>query len=1236
MKRIFLYILTIALGILGAQASEQSDAPWHYTILTSYDGNVVTSEENGVMVTQNYAKTGLYTLGAETEGIRFTVVETNQFNMANGFCYFVLGEFRVLDADGNSIAYTVTSNCDYNEFNDNRDGDGLPALNDGVLNNYFHSNYKNGAPSAYHYIELTLEKPVSAFYLEWYGRPNRSAYEFSPTLSGITPKGYEFTEDMINRGDDEESWHYTISTPFGGNVVTTEENGVQVTQNYAKTKLYTLEKETKGVRFTVVETNQPDNKANGFCFFVLGEFRVLDADGNSIAYTVTSNCDHNEDSGWKDGDGLPALNDGVLNNYFHSNYGSNAPDAYHYIELTLEKSVSEFSLEWYGRPNASSYEFSPSLSGITPKGHEFTEDMIKVDDPIGDDNKDTIDVIYSTIDVYEEPCIFISLADGGIDAYPLNTLAKEQYSKGDTLYVPLTSGNTIKYHASEYTGISSEVPQLPYMTSYKFNNKYNANLNADVVADCTNEEVEVTLNSIGKSLTASFQLSEEKAVAYIGNQLQTSKKTRNRFDGNVEYTVTYPGYNVMLNVKTLDNISKDVKVPFGRIYSINPYWLADKSEVPRIDIDMRYAASSISKDRYLDAKISISGFGMYDDLVDSVQIKGRGNSTWSYAKKPYRLKFASKVKPFGLTKGKSWVLLANAQRGALMANAIAMKVGQLIDVPYTNHIIPVELYINGEYKGSYMFTEHIGLSNNSVDEDEDLGYILELDSYYDEDFRFRSDKYYLPVNVKDPDLADYSKEEREARFSAIQEDFARFEDALYYNNGELGKYLDLDVAARFILVNELVLNKELCHPKSTYLWKADLYSPESKIMFGPLWDFDWAFGYENTGSYFNIDYKYQLLSMGGYGKNFFEALMRNEEFLAHYYKVWKEFVEAKHIKEVKEYISDYFSFVETSFENNYSLWGDGDEYGSSIQKMQSWMQKRHDHIASHLKKYDITELIHTLLGDIDCNDLLTIRDIALLTDYLDGKIDSNGLSIRNADSDSNGSVDADDLVKTAALLANSEPVPSLYHYSTPVSKAALVALDSDGAGNATSIPVCLHSETQEEIKAIQADITVPASISIESISAQNSTPGDTVVLAQIADEHYRIVAYNRNGRPFAYGSPIFSIGLDGSQYTAEEPYTVQIKDILAVDGMNLEKRIKDIQFEINVATDIVSVAGTEAAVKVNGNSITVTGADNSSVTVYSVSGTVVKEIGSYSGETITLENGVYIVRTKEKTIKVKL
>ena len=207
MKRLFLYILTATLSIVGTYASqapqnlEQSDTPWSYTISTPNGGKISVNQENGILITQNYASTNLYTLEEETQGIRFTVVETNKSgSTVNGFCYFVIGEFIVLDADGNHIAYTATSNCDHNEFN-SKDGDGLPALNDGVLNNYFHSNYSWNAPDAYHYIELTFEKPIKEFSLEWYGRPNQSQYDFSPALSGITPIGYEFTEDMIKIDD---------------------------------------------------------------------------------------------------------------------------------------------------------------------------------------------------------------------------------------------------------------------------------------------------------------------------------------------------------------------------------------------------------------------------------------------------------------------------------------------------------------------------------------------------------------------------------------------------------------------------------------------------------------------------------------------------------------------------------------------------------------------------------------------------------------------------------------------------------------------------------------------------------------------------------------------------------------------------------------------------------------------------------------------------------------------------
>ena len=98
----------------------------------------------------------------------------------------------------------------------------------------------------------------------------------------------------------------------------------------------------------------------------------------------------------------------------------------------------------------------------------------------------------------------------------------------------------------------------------------------------------------------------------------------------------------------------------------------------------------------------------------------------------------------------------------------------------------------------------------------------------------------------------------------------------------------------------------------------------------------------------------------------------------------------------------------------------------------------------------------------------------------------------------------------------------------------------------------------------------------------------------------------------------------------------QIKDILVVDGINLEKRIKETQFEINITTDIVSVTDADVTINVYGNSIIVTGAGDSSVSIYSTSGTLVKGIDNYTGEAIVLDNGLYIVRTKNKTIKVKL
>ena len=90
-------------------------------------------------------------------------------------------------------------------------------------------------------------------------------------------------------------------------------------------------------------------------------------------------------------------------------------------------------------------------------------------------------------------CIYVYLSDGGVDAYELQMLDGDTYVENDTLYVPLLEGNTICYTTADYDSCSNVKPQLPTMTTFKFNNKYNPNLFVDAVPDTVVPNMQFTL-----------------------------------------------------------------------------------------------------------------------------------------------------------------------------------------------------------------------------------------------------------------------------------------------------------------------------------------------------------------------------------------------------------------------------------------------------------------------------------------------------------------------------------------------------------------------------------------------------------------------------------------------------------------------------------------------------------------------------------------------------------------------
>ncbi|MBO5665419.1 MAG: CotH kinase family protein [Bacteroidaceae bacterium] len=999
----------------------------------------------------------------------------------------------------------------------------------------------------------------------------------------------------------------------------------------------------------------------------------------------------------------------------------------------------------------------------------------------------------------EGEVVYVYLSDGSIDAYSLASLDGNYYTENGKLYFPISGSDVVYYEKAEYDSCSMVAPQLPTMISYKFNNKYNPNLNVDAEATTISENMHFQLNAIGKWLTASFNLSDSKAVAFVDTVLQESKVTRQDFAEAVTYTVTYPGYNIVERVKVQDEVWTDPSVegevtevalkadmlstnkpsqnaneslanlldgdyttifhstwgsannatlnvntyisidlpealdkiqlyyccrpnggynplvweiyasndgnwthvrtldyindnmptggsgqeytsptidlngsyskirivqtsgeyaknhlvlselrvfkvaasnkepekiqdavyenryrPFGRDYKVSVEWLTDNAvSVPRIDIDIEGGKTVTSKSYYLNANFRITGYGIYEDFEDSVQIKGRGNSTWGYSKKPYRLKFDEKVKPFGLTKGKSWVLLANAQSGALMANAIAMKVGQMAGAKYTNHIIPVELYMNGTYLGSYMFTEKVGMGNNSVDIDEALGYLLELDTYTDETIT-RIGQYNLPVKVSEPDLTELSKDSADVRMSRIKADIEALSSVLYYG-GDLEGVLDVDATARFYLANDLVLNQEINHPKSTYLFK-DESAPDGRVTFGPLWDFDWGFGYEDNASYCYSGATSSVIKSSMAAYMFWQDMNRFEVFKKHYYKVWKEFVEKNCVEELLDYIDDYYRFAENSFINNSYIWGYGGSFSETdAQRAKDWIKTRVDFIYNNLSKYEIDDLINALPGDVNCDNAVTIHDVALITSYLAG-IDHPEFNMKKADYDGDGYIYEEDVEGVADLLLGSEAPSAMYWYNTPVAAGEYYAKEFTlEQGVDVVAPLSLLSYNNEPYNAIQFDLKVPDGLFINDITAGDCLAKHVFNFSQLDMNTYRVVAYTEDNSTFTTGDDVVAnINMMTTTVIDENLRRIDICNAYAVNKANDEVRMNDVSMLFNESTGIEGIYAT-VSVK-GGECVVITALEAQTVSIYSVDGRLVRKVNVTDGTTrVALPAGMYIV-----------
>lgn len=452
-------------------------------------------------------------------------------------------------------------------------------------------------------------------------------------------------------------------------------------------------------------------------------------------------------------------------------------------------------------------------------------------------------------------------------------------------------------------------------TSFTFKRELNNELSKDYELKFIRDTVRLQMRDPSEILIASFETSA--TMVTVDQIAQISESTANDFSQPITYSLSYG-----------QGVTKD--------YVIIMEW---GNKVPQFYIETEDGMPIVSKDDYIQAQLTIDGVGMYDDFEADTEIRGRGNSTWARPKKPYRIKLNKKASVLGLKPAKSWVLLANHFDETLMLNAVAMKIGGLLDIEYVNHIIPVELTINGEFLGNYMLTEQVEVDDSRVAV-KNGGQLLEMDSYFDEDWKFKSAAYDLPVQVKYPKLKNYESDEAEEELNRIKSEFEAFESRVFSSDFPNSDYLDLfdqDAFVDYLIVYMLTANGEINHPKSTYLYKGE----GGKYTMGPIWDFDWAFSFDGVSKHFNnANAPLFWDNDTAIGTIFFKRLLTDATTKQLLMSRWSEF-KSTHLDVLLTYIDDYAELIQKSQIKDREKWNVGSvDFESDVTELKNWIGDR--------------------------------------------------------------------------------------------------------------------------------------------------------------------------------------------------------------------------------------------------------------------------------------------------------
>ena len=473
----------------------------------------------------------------------------------------------------------------------------------------------------------------------------------------------------------------------------------------------------------------------------------------------------------------------------------------------------------------------------------------------------------------------------------------------------------------------------------------------DIPEDKSNIVADTTTSSEATTVPA-FESNKQIMVNYL---IENKNKAAGRLDGETTQSIdsavskTSPvtavpnlGYKF---VGWSDGITENTRTDetFTETADIYAIFEVDAYEMPVIMIDTG-GTDITSKVDYIPGKISVMNTDPAYTLTDhDMEIRGRGNYTWSYVDRDYpynkvsfKIKLSKKQNLLGQGKGpaKVWTLIANHEDQTLLRSAMAYGFAAKLDnIAYITSISNVEVYFNGEYIGVYILCEQEQINKYRIDLDDtgteaDKGYFLEMQ------MKESGGNYYFNVNTKTyAVISEITTQEQKDFIKKYIKDC--WDAVISGDKSRVEQLMDLPSVVDTYIAEELVKNLDVGY-ENFYMTK-----PAGDVLyFASIWDMKFGGGNANQSGCDKWQDLYAGVSLGAFQEHpWFIEFMKHDWFRQMVKDRWNELPEE--LAWVVPFIENTAKKYHNSFERNFIRWP---IFGQAINREPKPIQK--------LKTYD--------------------------------------------------------------------------------------------------------------------------------------------------------------------------------------------------------------------------------------------------------------------------------------------